>query len=298
MFCITIINKNKSTVFLENTIIIELSNTDEQFIVESDRSDNILLSIDFCFWKIITVNIGLNTTIFYYQICLDTGYLFNIINTNFAKIITKINIYTIDYSINISNIELLYLPIKYTVFYIYFLFIIDNSNRHGFVKIKIRVYIVNIIKLNLLININIIDCKNIVTNLDSNYIFIYLYKNFVFVINYKLKIGYIISILIYIIWQIIISTIFSAIILIKIKLNFSDQNLIFKSINSTIILQLIYYIYLVNTNFYILKSLTIYLFLLLYSDIFILEQFPTRIILLSIGSIKTLPNWLVYLSNY
>ena len=66
LFCTVIVNRDKSTIFFRNTIIVELSNTDKQFIVKSDRSDNILLSIGFCFWKTITVNIGLNTTIFYY----------------------------------------------------------------------------------------------------------------------------------------------------------------------------------------------------------------------------------------
>ena len=36
-------------------------------------------------------------------------------------------------------------------------------------------------------------------------------------------------------------------------MNFSNQNLIFESINSTTILQLIYYIYLIDTNFLYIK---------------------------------------------
>ena len=164
-----------------------------------NRSDKILLFIDFCFWKTITANIGLNIIIFYYQICLDTDCLSSIINTSFAKAITKINIHTIDYSINISNIGLLYLLIKYTVFYIYFLSIIDNGNKYRFTKIRVRIYIVDTIKSNLLINIDIIDCKNIITDPNNNCAIIYLYKNFVFVIDYKPKINYTVSISVYII---------------------------------------------------------------------------------------------------
>ena len=179
--------------------------------------------------------------------------MFSIINTSFAKAIIEVDIYIIDYSVNISGIELLYLPTEYTVFYIYFLSIIDNSNRYRFAKIRVRTYVIDIIKSNLLIDIDIIDCKSIVADSDSDYTIIYLYKNFIFAINYKSKINYTVSISIYIIRQIIIFIIFSVTILVKIKLNLSDQNLIFESIDSTIILQLIYYVYLVNASFLYIK---------------------------------------------
>ena len=49
----------------------------------------------------------------------------------------------------------------------------------------------------MLINIDIIDYKNIVVDPDSNYTIIYLYKDFVFIINCKPKVGYTVSISIY-----------------------------------------------------------------------------------------------------
>ena len=251
--CTAIVDRNKPTASLGDAIVVEPSNTGEQFIVESDRSDNILLPIGLRSWRTVTANVDLNTTTSYRQVCLDTGCSSSVINASFAKAITEVDIHTIDHLVNVSDIGSSHSPTEYAVFYVYFPSMIDDSNRHGFAKIRVRAYVVNAIKPNLLIGIDVIGREGIVADPDSGRAIIHSCKNFAFAIDCKPKVGHTAPIPVYATRRIIVSAMSSATIPVKVKPNLPDQDLIFEPIDGTTTPRLTYYAHLVDASFSYIK---------------------------------------------
>lgn len=249
--CATIVDRNEPTVSLESAMVVEpeVSSTDEPFIIESDRSDDTLLPIGLRSWRAVTADLGLNTTTSYSQVCLDTGCSSTVVNATFAKTIPELDVHTIDHSVNVSGIGSLHSPTEYAVFYVYFPSLIDDQNRHGFTKIRVRAYIVEGIKPNLLIGINVMGREGIVVDPDSGRGVIHSYKDFTFAIDCKPKIGHTPPIPVYATRRTVIPAMSCRTISVKVKPKLPDRDLIFEPIDGTTTPRLTYYAHLVDVNF-------------------------------------------------
>ncbi|KAE8383975.1 hypothetical protein BDV23DRAFT_189695 [Aspergillus alliaceus] len=138
-------------------------------IIKSDRgpNDNLLTKQGLKSWHCTTTYVRLNITEKYQEVCLDTGCLLIIINAEFARQIPDSDISNND-PITVSGIGSRHATSKCASFDIYIPGHLDSGSGDAFAKIRIRAYLVDDLRTNLLIGMDILGREGFVLDFDNH----------------------------------------------------------------------------------------------------------------------------------